>query len=95
MNTPTTRSEGRPKKFLTHDLVTLLCGDIGDAKTAAILGTEATVKELEEAIAFAAGQSDIMGAERRPLTGVVAELHDILTVDELYDDEPRQGLTAP
>jgi hypothetical protein len=89
MSTPTPRPAHRPKSTLTHDIVTLLCGDIGDDKAAAILGTGATVEELEEAIAFAAGQSDVMGDERRPLMGIVAELNDILTADEPFDEERR------
>ncbi|MFQ5953930.1 MAG: hypothetical protein ACE5JZ_02580 [Kiloniellales bacterium] len=72
---------------LTHDRVIDIAGDLGDARIARILATGATVEDLEEAVAWAAGESDVMGEERLPLSGRVAKLYEILTADEDYADE--------
>ena len=60
-------------------------GDIEDAKVAAIEASAATREQLEEA--WASGESDVMGHERLPLSGVVEQLYEILTDDEDYGDE--------
>ena len=39
--------------------------------------------------AYGEGQSDVMGGLRLPLTGRVAQLHEILTADENDGDERR------
>ncbi len=68
-----------------------ICGDLLDWKIAAIVGTEATAEELEEAVAWIQGQSDIMGKERKRLAGRVAAIYDILTADEEPDDYRPAG----
>jgi hypothetical protein len=84
------RDAGRPG--LSHDDVTRLCGDIDEAKVAAILATGASLAELEEALAWATGESDVMGEARRPVAGAVAELYDILVEGEdLWGDEDRSA----
>ena len=75
------------KQAVTHDIVLEMVGEIGNAKIAAILAVAPTLEDLEEAVAWAAGESDVMGAERLPLSGVAAQVYDILTVDENYNDE--------
>ncbi len=62
-------------------------GDIEDAKVAAIEPSAATREQLEEAVAWASGESDVIGNERLPLSGVVEQLYEILTADEDYGDE--------
>jgi hypothetical protein len=77
---------------LTHDDVTRLCGDIEERKVAAILATGASLAELEEALAWVAGESDVMGEARLPVAGTVAELYDILVEGEdLWGDEGRSA----
>lgn len=66
-----------------------LCGDVPDWKISAILATGADVDDIDTAIAWAAGEDDVMGAERRPLDGAAAAVYDILTADEEYGDEDR------
>lgn len=75
------------KASLTHDQILRVAGDISDAKVAAIEATRATLEELEEAVAWAVGESDVMGDQRRPLAGRISDLYDILTADEDYGDE--------
>ena len=74
---------------LTHELIVRIAGETSDAKVAAILAAQASVEDLEEAVAWAGGESDVMGEERLPLSGLAAVVYDILTADEAYqDDEP-------
>jgi hypothetical protein len=70
---------GRP----TPEDVTHILGELDEARIAAILATGASVAELEEAAAWMAGESDVMGSElERPLAGVVAQVCEILAADE-------------
>lgn len=84
--TPPRESTGHA---VTHEMVVGLIGEIGNARIAAILALSPTPEDLEEAVAWAAGESDVMGEERLPLTGMAAQVYDILTVDEAYNDERR------
>lgn len=64
-----------------------IVGNIEDAKVAAIERSGATIEQLEEAVAWASGLSGVMSKERHPLSGVVAEVYEILTADEEFGDE--------
>lgn len=72
---------------LSREEILKIAGNISDAKVAAIEATGATRAQLDAAVAWAAGESDVMGEARRPLSGIVAEVYEILTADETYDDE--------
>ena len=66
-----------------------MVGDVEAAKLEAILATRATPGQIEEAMAWAAGESDVMGGElERPLSGPVAAVYEIL-VSELPPVEDR------
>lgn len=71
----------------THDDIARLAGDLGELKTARILETGATVGELEEACELAGGDSEAIGRRHVDLTGAVAEIYDILTLDEVYEED--------
>ena len=64
-----------------------IAGNIDDGKVAAIERSGATVAQLEEAVAWASGLSGVMSKERRSLSGVVAQIYEILTADEDFGDE--------
>ena len=69
-----------------HEITEIL-GELEDAKAKAILATGATVAEIEEAQAWAAGESDVMGGDlARPLCGRVAAVYEILSTEEPLDD---------
>jgi len=72
---------------LSHEEIRRLCGDVPDEKMVRILASGASVEDLEIALAWAAGESDVMGKERHALSGVAAELYDILAGDEEWQDE--------
>lgn len=56
-----------------------MVGDLEAAKLEAILATGATPGQIEEAMAWAAGESDLMGGElQQPLAGPVAVVYEIL-----------------
>ena len=56
-----------------------MIGDLEAAKLEAILATGATPAQIEEARAWAAGESDVMGGDlERPLAGPVAVVYEIL-----------------
>jgi hypothetical protein len=77
-----------PPGVLTHERVVEICGDITDSQASALLALGPSEEELEQAVAWAAGESDVMGDERRPLVGAVAAAYDILTVN--IDTEERR-----
>lgn len=73
----------------SYEDVRHLCGDVADWKISAILATGATMDEINAAIAWEAGEDDVMGEARRPLSGGAAAVYDILIADEDYGDEER------
>ena len=51
------------------------------------MGPAPNAEELEKSLAWASGESDVMGDLERPLAGVVAQLYDILmTGEEVPED---------
>ena len=72
----TPEPKGRPATLAE---IREMVGDVEAAKLEAILATRATPGQIEEAMAWAAGESDVMGAElERPLSGPVAAVYEIL-----------------
>jgi len=63
---------------LTHDAVVALVGDLEDSKVAEILATGATAKDLDEAIAWAESESDVMGEMEKRLDEPAASVYRIL-----------------
>lgn len=72
---------------LTLRRIIEILGEIDADKAAAILKTGATEKDLEEVRLWLAGEDDVMGEMERPLTGAAAEVFEILTADEVDEDE--------
>ena len=60
-------------------------GDVDDSTAVAVLALYPSVAQLEEARVWLNGGGDVLGKEHRPLDGVVAEIFDMLRVEE---DEP-------
>ncbi len=71
-----------PKASLTQEDVRHLCGDIPDWKIARIEKIGTNAEELELALAWTYGESDIAGEARLPLTGLAAQVYEILVGDE-------------
>ena len=81
-----TEPDRKHVKATASDAAEIL-GPLPDERIAAILATGATVRHLEEAAAWAAGESDVMGQMRRPVSGPVAAVYDILTANEAFAEE--------
>lgn len=78
---------GAAKAGLARDTIEAIAGNIEDAKVAAIERSGATAEQLEEAVAWASGLSGEMGKQGHPLSGIVAQLYEILTADEEFEDD--------
>jgi hypothetical protein len=68
-----------------------LFGHIDDHRILEIIGLDPTEAELEVAASYFAGMSDVLGEARQPLTGKAAEIYDIVTQDEILEDEERSA----
>ena len=79
-------SEHKPPSLTPQD-VRGIVGDLDDARIAGILATGATAEQLEEAMVWASGESDLMGDLERPLAGAVAQLYDILMTGEEFPED--------
>ncbi len=90
MSTPkqkNTRRQTDVSKPPAYDELVRLVGDLRPTQLAAIEKLQATIEEVEEAVAYAAGEDDIMGEARIPLMGRAAEVYEIITADEAMDEE--------
>ncbi len=83
-----TRQDAPPRTIRADELKSIV-GDIDEAKVIEILKLNPTVAELEEAAVWAAGDGDVLDKEGRPLTGIAAQIFDILTADE--EEPPPVG----
>jgi len=83
----TKRTSAVSSKSPSYQELVRLVGALRPAQLAAIERSGATVGEIEQAVAFASGEDDVMGEARIPLSGRVAEIYEIITADEAQDDE--------
>ncbi len=72
---------------VTYETITQIFGDMPQAKAVDIIETNATIEDLEEAAAFLAGESDVMGEMERPLAGAAAVVYEIVMSDAYGEDE--------
>ena len=77
-------SAAKPPSY--EELVRLV-GALEPARLAEIERLQATVNEIEEAVAYASGEDDVMGEARLPLVGRAAAVYEIITADEAEDEE--------
>lgn len=75
---------------LTHEEIRRHCGDVTDDRAARMIATGATLEDLEVALAWRAGESDVMGEERKPLKGRAAALYELLPPDLDEDADPSR-----
>ena len=72
----------------SHQDVRKMLGDVDETKLIAIVELQPTVGEIEEAAVWLSGDRDIFGPSPS-LSGVPAQIVDILTADE--DEESSGG----
>ena len=87
MTTEKTSEQGAERGPLSHAQIAEIVGEIDDIKAARIIATGATTEDLEEAVAWAAGESDVMGDMRLRANTVVHTLYDILTAERKFPDD--------
>ncbi len=73
--------QARQKIASEHELRSIV-GDIDETKIVEIIKLNPTVADLEEAAIWAGGNGDTLGKTGHPLTGIAAQVFDILIVDE-------------
>jgi hypothetical protein len=64
-----------------HELKTIV-GNIDETQLVEILKLQPTLAELEEAVAWASGDGDIVGREGHTMTDKVSAIVDILTAED-------------
>lgn len=71
----------------SYEELVRLVGELEPVRLAEIEQLQATINEIEEALAYASGEDDVMGEARVPLIGRAAEVYEIITSDEATDEE--------
>lgn len=71
----------------SYEELVRLVGELEPERLAEIEKLQATINEIEEAVAYATGEDDVMGEARIPLIGRAAEVYEIITADEAMDEE--------
>lgn len=75
---------------ITREDLHSLIGDIDEMTAVEILALRPTVRDIEQAAMWVAGQGDILSREGEPLAGVAAQIFDILTADEEEEPPPNR-----
>lgn len=75
---------GRTEKATRADLLQFL-GDMDDETAVAILALDPNVAQIEEVGVWLGGDADVLGKEGRPFDRVVAQILDLIQIEE---DEP-------
>lgn len=70
----------------TRDEILSIVGHIDERKVLDILSLHPTIAEIEEAAVWATGNGDVLAKGGRPLSGVPADIFEILTSGE--EEEP-------
>jgi hypothetical protein len=69
---------------ITRSDVAHALGDDEDTAITAILALNPTYGEFHTALAWALGESDVMGEERKPLDGKAKQIYEVLAADEVW-----------
>lgn len=77
---------GRPAPVTVEAIIDIV-GPLTDARVMAIIETGATIEQIEEAAAWAEGESDVMGDLRLRATPPVVAVYEILTAEEKYAED--------
>lgn len=83
------RQTAKSSPPVTRADVVHLAGDVDDATVAAILGTNASYTEIEEAVRWAGGDAEQLGKAGRGLSPAAEAVYDILTSDPTFSPPDR------
>jgi hypothetical protein len=87
MAKPSKQIVRHPEAISTDELRRIL-GDIEESRLLAILALRPTIAEVEEAALWNAGSGDLVSRAGHPLTGVAAQIFEILAVDDEESRDP-------
>lgn len=76
------REQPSHRNSISRDELIRVAGDVDESTLLAILALRPTIAEVEEAAAWITGSGDVVDRAGHPLTGVIAQIFDILTADE-------------
>ena len=88
MPKPNSEQSVRDERATGTDVHQIL-GDMEDSTAVAILALHPSVAQLEEARVWLDGAGEVLGKEHRPLDGVVAQIFDMLAVQD--EEEQRSA----
>ena len=88
MSKADTRPEVQGLLAAPEDVVRIM-GDMNGARLLDIMARQPTIRDVEEAALWLAGDADVFGAGS-PLKGVAGEIVAIVTADE-QEEPPHQG----
>jgi len=77
---------GTPAPVTAEEIIDIV-GPLTDARVMAIIATGATIEQIEEAAAWAEGESDVMGDLRLRATTPVVAVYEILRTEEKYAED--------
>ena len=81
---------GQMDRALTRSDVAHALGDEEDIAIAAIMALDPTYGEFHTALAWALGESDVMGEERKALDGKARQIYEIVAADEVSLADPSE-----
>jgi hypothetical protein len=81
MPKPNSSDPAQGERATGKDLREIL-GDMDDTTVLAILALHPSVAQIEEARIWLDGEGDILAKQQRPLDGIVAQIFDMLRVEE-------------
>lgn len=68
-----------------------LFGPLSDHLSKEIMELQPSPAEMEVAAAWIAGMTDVLGEARTPLTGKAARICEIVSRDDLLEEDERRG----
>lgn len=74
-----------------HADIIHLFGPLSDHLSKEIMELQPTPAEMEVAAAWIAGMTDVLGEARTPLTGKAARICEIVSRDDLLEEEERRA----
>jgi hypothetical protein len=85
----TNGQSGRTDKATRTDLQQIL-GDMDDETAVAILALDPNVAQIEEVGVWLSGDEDVLGKQRRPFDTVVAQILDLVEIEDQEPSSPKR-----
>ena len=86
---PSASIQSSSSGIVTAEDISRLLGALDERRTLDILALRPTLSDVEQAAVWLAGDGDVIARSGHPLAGVVADILDILAVDDEEPPKPR------